>query len=250
MAEARRRRQSAAGRWSTTTRPSARTTPWSATDSAARTFCSTRSTVSPLLVAQPAQHAMICGGDHRREAERGLVEQQQPRPRDQGPAEREHLPLATGQLVARMPAARARAAGTARRPRRSRRGRVGLVPAATAPPSRRFSATVSSVITPPPSGTWARPRRHQVLGATARMSAPSSRPARACGRTRPDRVRSRVVLPAPFAPSTAAMLAGGTSRSSSSSTGARGAVPGGQSAATSKQGAMRSVGCRSRRPRP
>src|SRR5579875_426010 len=70
-------------------------------------------------------------------------------------------------------------------------------------PRRRFSATVSSAITPRPSGTWSRPRRTISSTPAAVISRPSSatRPAR--GRLSPEIARRRVVLPAPLAPRTA-----------------------------------------------
>src|SRR5262249_43996011 len=76
------------------------------------------------------------------------------------------------------------------------------------PPTRRFSSTVSSVITAWPSGTCATPARTISSGGRRVRSVPSSatRPFRA--RTRPLMVDSRVVLPAPFAPSTAVIVPG------------------------------------------
>ena len=114
-------------------------------------------------------------GDARREPERGLVEQQQPRPRHQRAADRR----ASGarRRTACWPAARRRSAQP-----REELVDVGQAVAAAAarhsPPSRRFSSTVSSAITPRPSGTWAMPRR--TIASTRRwpMSRPSSRRAR------------------------------------------------------------------------
>src|SRR5262249_12267940 len=76
------------------------------------------------------------------------------------------------------------------------------------PPTRRFSSTVSSVITAWPSGTCATPARTISSGGRRVRSVPSSatRPFRA--RTSPLMVASRVVLPAPFAPSTAVIVPG------------------------------------------
>ena len=69
---------------------------------------------------------------------------------------------------------------------------------------RRFSSTVSSSITPRPSGTCATPHARDGLDANG----PRAHPRRTdtdppSGFTSPEIVRSRVVLPAPFAPSTA-----------------------------------------------
>src|SRR6478752_2350040 len=71
------------------------------------------------------------------------------------------------------------------------------------PPSRRFSSTVSSVMTPRPSGTWAIPRPGISSGAVRVSSRPSYVALPDCARTSPVMVRSSVVLPAPLAPSTA-----------------------------------------------
>ena len=132
--------------------------PSSATDSAARTFCSTSSDGQARSSSQScAQQCHDLRGDPGCEAERRLVQQQQSRPGDERAADREHLPLAAGQLLRRAPCGGPRAARTAGRPRRPRprrrRGRVRH-----RPPRRRFSSTVSSAMTPPVSGTCAMPR--------------------------------------------------------------------------------------------
>ena len=57
--------------------------------------------------------------DQRREAERRLVEHQQPRPRHQRAAEREHLALAAGQRARELARAARAGAESARRPRRA-----------------------------------------------------------------------------------------------------------------------------------
>ena len=75
-------------------------------------------------------------------------------------------------------------------------------------PIRRFSSTVSSGMTPCPSGTCAIPAFASASGPRPARSVPSSRIRPPRGRTRPLTVRSRVVLPAPLAPSTAVMVAG------------------------------------------
>jgi hypothetical protein len=74
-------------------------------------------------------------------------------------------------------------------------------------PMRRFSSTVSSAMTPWPSGTCATPPRAMSSGPCPVMSASwiLIRPRR--GLTRPLIVRSSVVLPAPLAPSTAVIVA-------------------------------------------
>ena len=74
----------------------------------------------------------------------------------------------------------------------------------------RFSTTVSSVNVPRPSGTWAMP-----AFATASGPPRSGFPAKTISplrRTVPETARSVVVLPAPFAPSTATTAPSGTSR--------------------------------------
>ncbi len=79
---------------------------------------------------------------------------------------------------------------------------------------------VSSVITPWPSGTCAIPARAMSAGRRRTMLAPSSRTCPARGRSRPEIVRSSVVLPAPLAPSTAVMVPLAASIETPSSTGA------------------------------
>ena len=95
----------------------------------------------------------------------------------------------------------------ARRAGRPRRGTAGVRPVARhSPPSRRFSSTVSSLITPRPSGTCAMPRRTSCSTGVPRSSSPASTTWPAVGRIMPESVRSSVVLPAPLAPTTAAIV--------------------------------------------
>ena len=79
---------------------------------------------------------------------------------------------------------------------------------------------VSSEMTPWPSGTWAIPARAMSSGLRRATLTPSSviRPER--GRIRPEMVRSRVVLPAPLAPSTAVIVPASAPSETPSSTGA------------------------------
>src|SRR5258708_34959698 len=83
------------------------------------------------------------------------------------------------------------------RPARSRRASA---------PRRRFSSTVSSVMTPWPSGTCATPARAMSSGRRRARFVPPTRILPCRGRTNPLIVRSRVVLPAPLAPSTAVIV--------------------------------------------
>src|SRR5262245_48234924 len=64
---------------------------------------------------------------------------------------------------------------------------------------------------PRPSGTWAMPSRTMRSTASPPRLRPSKRMRPARGRTSPDSVRRRDVLPAPLAPSTAVMLPAATS---------------------------------------
>src|SRR5580700_11207877 len=84
---------------------------------------------------------------------------------------------------------------------------------------RRFSSTVSSVITPWPSGTWATPARAMSSGWRRARSVPPTRTRPRRGRTNPLIARSSVVLPAPFAPSTAVIVPGRAETETPSSTG-------------------------------
>src|SRR5580765_5400849 len=63
---------------------------------------------------------------------------------------------------------------------------------------------------PRPSGTWAIPSRARALGDVRARSSPPNRTRPAIGRTRPETTRSVVVLPAPFAPSSATTSPAGT----------------------------------------
>src|SRR5690349_12160956 len=98
--------------------------------------------------------------------------------------------------------------------RRSTRSRSALTPARsrrTCAPRRRFSSTDSCANVPRPSGTWAMPAR-----ATASGCRGSRSPAKTMSplvRTVAEMARSVVVLPAPFAPSTATISPSPTERS-------------------------------------
>src|SRR5215472_16189240 len=85
----------------------------------------------------------------------------------------------------------------------ARSARRGAMPGQDIMPIRRFSSTVSSGMTPCPSGTWAIPALAMSSGLRPARSAPSSRIRPLRGRTRPLITRNSVVLPAPLAPSTA-----------------------------------------------
>ena len=77
---------------------------------------------------------------------------------------------------------------------------------------RRFSSTVSSSITPRPSGTWATPMRAMDSTVRPTMASPSKRTDPPRGFTSPEIVRSSVVLPAPLAPRTAVIAPGSASK--------------------------------------
>src|SRR6185437_729992 len=87
-------------------------------------------------------------------------------------------------------------------------------------PSCRFSATVSSVITPCPSGTCAMPARLTFSGGAPARSVPSSLIWPPLGLIEPSIARSSVVLPAPLAPSTAVIVPAGAVIDTLRSTGA------------------------------
>ncbi len=84
-----------------------------------------------------------------------FVEQQQRRSRHQGASDREHLPFPAGELVPRAVAAPGERLEHLVHFRDGTLG-VGAI-LSPQPPSLRFSSTVSSPITPRPSGTWATP---------------------------------------------------------------------------------------------
>ena len=77
---------------------------------------------------------------------------------------------------------------------------------------RRFSSTVSSSITPRPSGTCATPMRAMFSTLRPNMPSPSKRTDPPRGFTSPEMVRNSVVLPAPLAPRTAVMAPGAASK--------------------------------------
>src|ERR1700678_3656179 len=85
-------------------------------------------------------------------------------------------------------------------------------------PSCRFSATVSSVITPWPSGTCATPARLTSSGRRPVRSVLSSLIRPWLSLSDPSIARRRVVLPAPLAPSTAVIVPAGAVTDTSRST--------------------------------
>ena len=88
-------------------------------------------------------------------------------------------------------------------------------PAPPQPPRRRLSSTVSSAMTPRPSGTCATPRVTSRSTGSLIRSRPSNRTVPVLGLSSPDNERSKVVLPAPLAPSTTVIVAGSRTRSMS-----------------------------------
>ena len=145
-------------------------------------FCSTISTATPGGV-DLLDDLEVLLDERGRQAHRRLVHQQQPRPRHQRPAHRDHLLLAARQRPRELAAALAAAAGTARgrgrSPRRaSRRGAAprrarGSRGRSCWPNSRRFSGTIAS-----PRGD---PLRHRRTATRPRRRA-APRPERAAAR--------------------------------------------------------------------
>ena len=74
-----------------------------------------------------------------------------------------------------------------------------------AAPSNRFSSTVKSTKVPRPCGMWARPSSTRRAGCTPANDTPSSSMRPRDGML-PESARSVVVLPAPLAPSSAAIV--------------------------------------------
>ena len=161
----------------------------------------------PLLLVQLAHDPEDLADDHRREAERRLVEQQQPRARHQRAGEREHLLLAAGERA--RPAGRARV----RDPREVPRHPLDVRRDRRAPGGCRRRAAGS----PRPTA------RRRCRGPRARARCRAARPPPGPPRERlarrrgsrplrwtvPEIARSVVVLPAPFAPSTATIAPSG-----------------------------------------
>ena len=122
------------------------------------------------LGGDPAQRLADLADDDRREPERRLVEQQQPRPRHQRAADRQHLLLAAaeqaGALVEPLAQDREQLEDVASRCRaRARRTRRG---AGSAP-------TVRSANTRRPSSVWAMPRATSRAASARRVERPSKR---------------------------------------------------------------------------
>ena len=77
---------------------------------------------------------------------------------------------------------------------------------------RRLSSTLRWRNTSRPSGTWAMPRAATVQVSLPWISAPSNTMVPVRGVIAPAMVFSKVVLPAPFAPSTLTILPSATAR--------------------------------------
>ena len=199
------------------TSPTSRTKAGSATPRAMVAFCSTSRTDGALAV-DLADHLADLADDARREAQRGLVEEQQLRAGHQAAADRQHLLLAAGEQAGRAARAGRRGPGTARR--------RALCAAPCARPVPAAQAAGPEVLLHREPGEDAPSLRH-LDQADARRSGPgpgrrgrsppkvtrprSTRPR--CSRRVPEMVRSRVVLPAPLLPRTATTLPSATSRS-------------------------------------
>ena len=173
-------------------------------------FCSTSSMVTPARFSSASVRKIVLH-DERREAERGLVEEQQLRPRHQRAGERQHLLLAAGQRAGLLVHALAQdreevvdalaVLGDAGAVAHARRRRAaGSPPRSGEPKTRR------------PSGQWATPSRTMRDGGSRSMRSPAKRIAPARGRISPEMVRSVVLLPAPLAPSSATTSPGATAR--------------------------------------
>ena len=154
------------------------------------------------VVGQPTHDRQQLTDDHRREAQRQLVDQQHPRLGDEGHAERQHLllPAAEVRRVRRIALAQHR-----ERLEHLLGRRVDIVGSRrrVQPASRRFSPTVSEPNTPWPPGIWLMPSAAISLGGAWVMSRPSSTTAPRSASTTPLIAFSSVLLPAPLVPSRA-----------------------------------------------
>ena len=162
-------------------------------------FCSTRKMRGAVAVelGDDAEDLL----DHeRREAERGLVHQQEARPRHQRARDREHLLLAAGQRAGELLAALLAGAGSARTCARCRRRSRPCRCADRR--RRRDSRARSSAGTRAGSPARARRRaRRSARGVGRRAPRRRSGSSRAAGCRMPAIVIISVVLPAPFGPS-------------------------------------------------
>jgi hypothetical protein len=134
-------------------------------------FCST-SRIANAGLAHARERLEQFAAHQRREAERGLVQQQQSRRRHQRAADRDHLLLAAAHGAGDLRAALGKA-----REQRATRARLSLSVARARrakAPSSRFSRTVSSGKMPRPSGTSAMPASTISCGGSASRSLPSN----------------------------------------------------------------------------
>src|SRR3984957_1008038 len=185
-------------------------TAWCDTDKALRAFCSTRTTVRSVPSVWSRINAINCAvtkgasprlGSSRR---RSRGREMRARPRTS---------------ICRSPPESVEACRLRKSRRRGKRSRVSAMAAERwclrrhhNVARRKFSSTVNSSITPRPSGTWETPLRAMVSTLCPSSGSPSKRTEPSLGLTRPEIVRSNVVLPAPFAPSTAVTAPGSASK--------------------------------------
>jgi hypothetical protein len=185
------------------------TTPRSAIASAPRAFCSTSTIVMPFSLLSRTTMSMTCvmirGASPSDGSSSSSTRGRATRARAITSICRSPPDKVDASFLRRSASAPKRSYASASAAARS--ARRGARPGQDIIPIRRFSSTVSSAMTPCPSGTCAIPARAMSSGLRPVRSAPSSstRPLR--GRTMPLIARSRVVLPAPLAPSTAVMVA-------------------------------------------
>ena len=139
------------------------------------------------LLQRPEDHVDKLRG----EPERGLVEEQHVRIRNEGPRDRQLLLLPAGERAGL-------AAGNSSYARVSAPSRFPLLRPAR--PSLRFSSTLSSAKMRRPSGTSATPARATCSGRRPTRERPCNRTSPAAAGTRPMIACSVEDLPAPFGP--------------------------------------------------
>ena len=142
----------------------------SANRSARWTYCSMMSRDSGIPGSGQALEHRV--DEERSEAEGELVSDEKGGRGDEGPGQREHLLLASGQVPRQVSVGRP-GSGRTRRPVRWRR--AGPVDRSHTVAMRRLSMTVSLRNTPRPSGRWTTPAWRTRCGGSAVMSRPFER---------------------------------------------------------------------------
>ncbi len=199
-------------------RPSRGTRRVSATCRATLTDCSTSTTVVPGRARRRDEREQL-GDDVGRQAERQLVDEQQPRRADERHGEGQHLLLAAGQVAGGGVGPLPRGWGTARGPLDPAAASPRPGPGRATPPSAGSRRRSGSGTRPGPPGTWADAEGGDLVRRRVRRLPAVEEHDAAVGLDDPARWPcSSVDLPAPFVPRRATHSPSATSRSTPKST--------------------------------